>query len=99
LFGAFPDAQKSAGADDKSPGKTARDKAAFKANRQNKSGRASYHMDYKVNPETGVLYGHEGIEDGHPHKTMPHINIFTPEGKKVEIYVDRGPKRCPPGKR
>ena len=94
LFGAFPDAQKSAGASDKSSEKTAKDKKAFKQNRQNSTNRASYHMDYKINPLTGVLFGHESLPDGHPHKTIPHINIFTPEGKKVDIFVEP-PKNCP----
>lgn len=87
LFGAFPDAQKSAGSGNKSGAKTARDKSAFKQNRQNSTGRASYHMDFKINPTTGVLYGHESLPDGHPHKTIPHINIFTPSGKKVDIFI------------
>ncbi|MDC5682906.1 RHS repeat-associated core domain-containing protein, partial [Acinetobacter baumannii] len=94
LFGAFPNAQKSAGASDKSPEKTAKDKKAFKQNRQNSTNNASYHMDYKINPLTGVLFGHESLPDGHPHKTIPHINIFTPEGKKVDIFV-KIPKNCP----
>jgi RHS repeat-associated protein len=94
LFTAFPDAQKSAGAGDKDPSKTVRDKAAFKSNRQNGTGRASYHMDFKTNPVTGVLYGHESLPDGHPHKTMPHINVITPEGDRLDIFVDR-PSKCP----
>ncbi|MDP9930427.1 RHS repeat-associated core domain-containing protein [Variovorax paradoxus] len=98
LFGAFPDAQKSAGAGDKDPAKTARDKAAFKSNRQNDTGRASYHMDFKTNPATGVLYGHESLPNGHPHKTMPHINVITPEGDRLDIFVDR-PTRCPSAKK
>jgi len=98
LFSAFPDAQKSAGAADKDPAKTKRDKLAFKSNRQNGTGRASYHMDYKVNPETGVLYGHESLPDGHPHKTMPHINVITPAGERVDIFVDRQNK-CPLAKK
>ncbi|WP_407971109.1 RHS repeat-associated core domain-containing protein [Burkholderia pyrrocinia] len=94
LFGAFPDAQKSAGSGNKSAEKTSRDKAAFKANRQNESGRASYHMDYQVNPETGVLYGHESLPDGHPHKTTPHINVITPDGDRLDIFVEQK-KACP----
>lgn len=86
-------------AGDKPPEKTARDKAAFKANRQNETGRASYHMDYKVNPATGVLYAHEGLPDGHSHKTMPHINVVTPEGKKLDIFINLSSKRCPPGRK
>ncbi|MFS2100430.1 RHS repeat domain-containing protein [Variovorax sp. Varisp85] len=98
LFAAFPDAQKSAGAGDKDPAKTARDKAAFKSNRQNGTGRASYHMDFKTNPATGVLYGHESLPNGHPHKTMPHINVITPEGDRLDIFVDR-PTKCPSAKK
>jgi RHS repeat-associated protein len=98
LFAAFPDAQKSAGAGDKDPAKTARDKAAFKSNRQNDTGRASYHMDFKTNPATDVLYGHESLPNGHPHKTMPHINVVTPEGDRLDIFVDR-PTRCPSAKK
>lgn len=51
-------------------------------------------MDYKINPLTGVLFGHESLPNGHPHKTIPHINIFTPEGKKFDIFVEP-PKNCP----
>jgi RHS repeat-associated protein len=89
LFGAFPGAQKSAGAGDKDPSKTARDKASFKSNRQNGSGLASYHMDFKINSATGVLYGHESLPNGHPHKTIPHVNVITPEGKRADIFVER----------
>ncbi|MBH3472130.1 RHS domain-containing protein [Pseudomonas putida] len=94
LFGAFPGAQKSAGAGDKTPDKIARDKAAFKSLRQNGTGRASYHMDFKINPVTGVLYGHESLPDGHAHKTLPHINIVTPEGSRADIFIERNPN-CP----
>lgn len=94
LFGAFPNAQKAAGAGDKPADKTIRDKAAFKSNRQNGSGLASYHMDFKTDPTSGILYGHDSLPDGHPHKTIPHINIVTPNGNKVDIFVARNFKCC-----
>lgn len=45
-----------------------------------------------MNPVTGVLYGHESLPNGHPHKTIPHINIVTPEGKKIDIFIKCGNK-------
>lgn len=85
----LPRRTKVCGAGDKDADKTARDKAAFKSNRQNGSGLASYHMDYKINPATGVLFGYESLPDGHPHKTIPHVSVVTPNGGRADIFVER----------
>ncbi len=89
LYGAFPDAQKVAGAGPKSPEKLASDIALFKKLRQLQNGKATFHKDYKTMPGTNVLFGHEGLADGHAHKNIPHINVVTPEGNKATIYVEK----------
>jgi uncharacterized protein RhaS with RHS repeats len=89
LFGAFPNARKVRGSGNKCSQKTIRQKRAFKLNKNDKEKScAVYHKDYQSNPETGILYGHEELPDGHPHKTTPHINVLTPEGKKATIFID-----------
>ncbi len=84
LFGAFPDAIKVKGSGNKPLDKTISQQKQFKGVDKN----GKYHKDYKVNND-GVLYGHENLPDGHPHKTVPHINVKTPEGKKSTIYIKK----------
>lgn len=93
LYGAFPDAVKSTGAGNKPAQKTERDKQIFKELRQLDNGKATFHKDYKFITGTNVLYGHEDLKDGHEHKHTPHINIFTPEGRKATIYIEKACKR------
>ncbi|MBT1696050.1 RHS repeat-associated core domain-containing protein [Fulvivirgaceae bacterium PWU4] len=83
LFGAFPNAVKTVGSGPRSEQATSVLKKSFKMNAN-----GSYHMDYKLD-ETGVLFGHGSLPDGHPHKTTPHINYMTPEGNKGTIYILR----------
>ena len=64
--------------------KTGQQKAAFRDARRDKGG-VYYHQDYQMhapgdvdenkNSLEGVLHGHEGLPDGHPHKTVKHINV------------------------
>ena len=93
LYGAFPDAQKVAGAGEKSAEKLAIDKAKFKELRQLGNGKATFHKDYKMISGTNVLFGHESLPEGHPHKHVPHINVITPEGNKATIYVEKACRR------
>ncbi|MGK4333041.1 hypothetical protein ABVK40_12785 [Lonsdalea quercina] len=88
LYGAFPNSRKVAGAGNKCPKKTSRQKKEFKLREAEKGKTAVYHKDYKLN-EDGTLIGHEGLPDGHPHKTIPHVNVLTPEGKKMTIYINK----------
>ena len=82
LFGAFPDAKKIKGAGDKSKEKMMSQQRQFIGVDPN----GKFHKDFKKN-ENGVLFGHENLPDGHPHKTIPHINVKTPDGKKATIYI------------
>ena len=86
LYGAFPKTRKVRGAGKKSPIKTSLQKKQFKLKPHEKGNTAIYHKDYKFNKD-GTLIGHEGLPNGHPHKTIPHINVLTPEGKKATIYI------------
>nr|WP_228720413.1 hypothetical protein [Zophobihabitans entericus] len=38
---------------------------------------------------TQYQYDERGLPDGHPHKTIPHINVLTPQGNKVTIYIGK----------
>ena len=87
LYGAFPKTRKVRGAGKKSPVKTSLQKKQFKLKPHEKGNTAIYHKDYKFNKD-GTLIGHEGLPNGHPHKTIPHINVLTPEGKKATIYIE-----------
>jgi len=93
LFGAFPDAQKVAGAGPKAPEKVSQNKKSFKLNPDAANRVAIYHKDYLTVPGSNVLYGHEELPEGHPHKHTPHVNVLTPEGDKAVIYVEK-PKSC-----
>jgi RHS repeat-associated protein len=88
LYGAFPKTRKVAGAGDKASIKTSRQKKEFKLRPSEKGNTAVYHKDYQFNSD-GTLTGHEGLPDGHPHKSIPHINVLTPEGNKITIYIER----------
>ncbi|EMB4326911.1 RHS repeat-associated core domain-containing protein [Pluralibacter gergoviae] len=88
LYGAFPNARKVTGAGNKSPIKTSQQKKEFKLRSSEKGKTAVYHKDYQFNKD-GVLTGHEGLSDGHPHKNIPHINVLTPDGDKITIYIER----------
>ncbi|EOU7475430.1 RHS repeat-associated core domain-containing protein, partial [Escherichia coli] len=88
LHTAFPNARKVTGAGNKPEIKTAQQKKEFKLRPSEKGNTAVYHKDYQFNKD-GTLAGHESLPDGHPHKNMPHINILTPDGNKVTIYIDR----------
>jgi hypothetical protein len=37
--------------------------------------------------------GIEQLLDGHPHKTTPHINVMTPKGKKLDIFINVSSER------
>ncbi|MCB0516487.1 MAG: RHS repeat-associated core domain-containing protein [Chitinophagales bacterium] len=84
LFGAFPNAKKVSGAGNKSKEKMILQQKEFKGTHKD----GKYHKDFKKN-EDGVIYGHENLPDGHPHKTVPHINVKTPEGMKSTIYIEK----------
>ncbi|PIT59252.1 hypothetical protein BHC57_09275 [Snodgrassella alvi] len=88
LYGAFANTRKVTGAGNKSAAKTSRQKKEFKLRPSEKGNTAVYHKDYQFNKD-GILIGHEGLPDGHPHKTVPHINVLTPDGKKITIYIER----------
>ena len=86
LFEAFPGARKVGGAGAKAPARVSRQKKAFKLG----PGReAVYHKDYLHNPADahGSLHGHESLPVGHPHKTVPHVNVLTPSGDKAVIFI------------
>lgn len=87
LYGAFPKTRKVRGAGIKSPIKTSSQKKQFKLQPYEKGNTAIYHKDYKFNQDRTTLIGHEGLPNGHPHKTIPHINVLTPTGKKATIYI------------
>jgi RHS repeat-associated protein len=91
LSEAFPNARKVRGAGNKSSHRANRQKKAFKRTPSDqRAERAVYHKDYQYGKkEPGVLAGHEDLPDTHPHKHTPHINVLTPEGSKVTIFVRR----------
>ncbi len=62
--------------------KQQKDKKAFKQNRQNSTNNASYHMDYKINPLTGVLFGHD------PYQMVIHIKLFL-----ISIFLHQRAKK------
>lgn len=80
--------RKVTGAGNKLPIKTSQQKREFKLRPSEKGNTAVYHKDYQFNKD-GVLYGHEDLPNGHPHKTIPHINVLTPDGKKITIYIEK----------
>ena len=105
LHEAYPNAKRMPGSGIKVLKKTGKQKAAFRRARKEQDG-VYYHQDYQMHaPEDvdedknsleGVLHGHEGLPDGHPHKTVKHINVegweTKPDGTKeyvdVTIYIN-----------
>ncbi len=84
LYGALPNAVKYKGAGPRSVEKTGRLKKLF-----GRKDTGSFHKDYQFD-SNGVLYGHHDIAPlSHPHRTIPHINVMLPSGKKAVIYIIR----------
>ena len=88
LHEAYPGAKRMPGGGPKPKARTIQQIREFQRARGRQDG-VYYHQDYRVNKD-GVLYGHEGLEEGHRHKTVKHINVegwdTKPDG--TQEYVD-----------
>ena len=87
LHKAFPNARKVRGGGNKSSAKTAKQQKDFSFRPGEKGKNAVYHKDYQYNSK-GKIFGHP--ENGNPeHLLKPHVNILTPQGKKIDIIIER----------